>query len=64
MLQAYESERYLRAARITLTSRIFVHVCHAARQPARPCNLLAGLRDPENFFEVDWIYKGIDLNAA
>jgi salicylate hydroxylase len=64
VLQAYESERYLRAARITLTSRFFGHVCHAAGGARDLRNHLGGLRGPENFFEVDWIYRGIDLDAA
>lgn len=64
VLQAYEAERYLRAARITLTSRFFGHVCHAAGGARDLRNHLAAQRGPENFFEVDWIYKGIDLNAA
>jgi salicylate hydroxylase len=60
-LQAYEDERYLRAARITLTSRFFGHVCHAGGGARDLRNHLAGQRDPENFFEVDWIYRGIKL---
>jgi len=60
-LQAYESERYLRGARVTLTSRFFGHVCHAAGGARDLRNHLAGQRDPENCFEVDWIYRGIRL---
>jgi salicylate hydroxylase len=58
-LQAYEAERYLRAARITLTSRFFGHVCHAGGGARDLRNHLAAQRGPENFFEVDWIYRGI-----
>jgi salicylate hydroxylase len=64
VLQAYEAERYLRAARVTLTSRFFGHVCHAAGGARDLRNHLASQRGPEYFYEVDWIYRGIDLNAA
>lgn len=60
-LQLYESERYLRAARVTLTSRFFGHVCHAGGGARDLRNHLAGQRGDENFFEVDWIYRGIDV---
>ncbi|MDB5807675.1 MAG: 3-hydroxybenzoate-6-hydroxylase [Betaproteobacteria bacterium] len=60
-LQAYEEARYLRAARITLTSRFFGHVCHAGGGARDLRNHLAGQRGPENFFEVDWIYRGIEV---
>jgi len=59
-LQAYETERYLRAARITLTSRFFGHVCHAGGGARDLRNHLAAQRGTENFFEVDWIYRGIE----
>jgi salicylate hydroxylase len=61
VLQQYEAERYLRAARITLTSRFFGHVCHAGGGARDLRNYLAGQRGPENFFEVDWIYRGITV---
>ena len=60
-LQLYESERYLRAARITLTSRFFGHVCHAGGGARDLRNHLAGQRGDENFYEVDWIYRGIKV---
>ena len=62
-LRLYESERYLRAARITLTSRFFGHVCHAGGGTRDLRNHLAGQRGNENFFEVDWIYRGITVAA-
>ncbi len=62
-LQLYESERYLRAARITLTSRFFGHVCHAGGGARDLRNHLAGQRGDQNFFEVDWIYRGINVAA-
>ena len=60
-LQLYESERYLRAARITLTSRFFGHVCHAGGGARDLRNHLASQRGEEYFYEVDWIYRGIEV---
>lgn len=60
-LQLYESERYLRAARITLTSRFFGQVCHAGGGARDLRNHLASQRGDEYFYEVDWIYRGIDV---
>ena len=60
-LQAYEAERYLRAARITLTSRFFGQVCHAGGGARDLRNHLGAQRGAENFFEVDWIYRGIGV---
>ncbi len=62
-LQLYESERYLRAARITLTSRFFGQVCHAAGGARDVRNHLAAKRGAEYFYEVDWIYRGISMAA-
>ena len=62
-LQLYESERYLRTARITLTSRFFGHVCHAGGGARDLRNHLAAPRGSEYFYEVDWIYRGIDAAA-
>ena len=61
VLHDYEAERYLRAARVTLTSRFFGHVCHAGGGARDLRNHLAAQRGPENFFEVDWIYRGIEV---
>ncbi len=60
-LLAYERERYLRTARVTITSRIFGDIIHC-RGAARDLrnHLLEG-RDPENPWEVDWLYRGIQI---
>jgi salicylate hydroxylase len=60
-LLAYERERYLRTARVTITSRIFGDIIHC-RGAARDLrnHLLAG-RDPGNPWEVDWLYRGIQI---
>ena len=36
-------------------------VCHAGGGARDLRNHLAGQRGPENFFEVDWIYRGITV---
>jgi salicylate hydroxylase len=60
---AYQRERMNRTARVVLSSRFFgeyIHVDGGARELR---NELARSRDPENPWEVDWLYKGIDVNA-
>lgn len=56
---AYQSERYLRTARVQLSARFFgqyMHVDGAARELR---NDLALRRDPDNCWEIDWLYRGI-----
>lgn len=60
---AYQRERMNRTARVVLSSRFFgeyIHVDGGARELR---NELANGRDPDNPWEVDWLYKGIDINA-
>ena len=60
---AYQSERMNRSARVVLSSRFFgeyIHVDGGARELR---NELARGRDPDNPWEVDWLYKGIDVNG-
>jgi 2-polyprenyl-6-methoxyphenol hydroxylase-like FAD-dependent oxidoreductase len=60
---AYQRERMNRTARVVLSSRFFgeyIHVDGGARELR---NELARGRDPDNPWEVDWLYKGIDINA-
>ena len=59
---AYQRERMNRTARVVLSSRFFgeyIHVDGGARELR---NELARARDPDNPWEVDWLYKGIDIN--
>ena len=59
---AYQRERMNRTARVVLSSRFFgeyIHVDGGARELR---NELARGRDPDNPWEVDWLYKGIDVN--
>ena len=59
---AYQRERMNRTARVVLSSRFFgeyIHVDGGARELR---NELARGRDPDHAWEVDWLYKGIDVN--
>jgi 2-polyprenyl-6-methoxyphenol hydroxylase-like FAD-dependent oxidoreductase len=59
---AYQRERMNRSARVVLSSRFFgeyIHVDGGARELR---NELARGRDPDNPWEVDWLYKGIEVN--
>jgi salicylate hydroxylase len=61
---AYQRERMNRTARVVLSSRFFgeyIHVDGGARELR---NELAHARDPDNPWEVDWLYKGIEVNAG
>lgn len=61
---AYQRERMNRTARVVLSSRFFgeyIHVDGGARELR---NELARGRDPDNPWEVDWLYKGIDVNPG
>jgi len=59
---AYQRERMNRSARVVLSSRFFgeyIHVDGGARELR---NELARGRDPDNPWEVDWLYKGIEVS--
>ena len=60
-LRAYELERYLRTARVTITSRIFGDIIHANGGARDLRNHLLAQRTPETFWEVDWLYRGIEV---
>jgi len=59
-LAAYEKERYLRAIRVPITSRIFGDIIHADGGARDLRNHLLSQRTPETFWEVDWLYRGIE----
>jgi salicylate hydroxylase len=59
-LQAYETQRYLRTARVTITSRIFGDIIHADGGARDLRNHLLAQRTPETFWEIDWLYRGIE----
>jgi salicylate hydroxylase len=60
---AYQRERMNRSARVVLSSRFFgeyIHVDGGARELR---NDLARGRDPDNPWEVDWLYRGIEVDG-
>jgi salicylate hydroxylase len=59
-LLAYESERYLRGARVTVTARIFGAIIHCDGGSRDLRNHLLEQRTPETFWEIDWLYRGIE----
>jgi len=59
-LQVYERERYLRTARVTITSRIFGDIIHADGGSRDLRNHLLAQRMPDTFWEIDWLYRGIE----
>jgi salicylate hydroxylase len=59
-LQAYEQERYLRAIRVPITSRIFGGILHCDGGTRDLRNHLLSQRAPDTSWEFDWLYKGIE----
>ncbi len=60
-LVTYNEARYLRTARVQLTSRIFGDIIHTRGGARDLRNHLMAQRTPETFTEVDWLYKGIEV---
>jgi 3-hydroxybenzoate 6-monooxygenase len=58
-LTAYAAERYIRTTRIVITSRIFGEIFHAKGGGRDLRNYLMSQRDPDNYWECEWIYRGI-----
>jgi len=59
-LLSYENERYLRGARVTVTARLFGAIIHCDQGTRDLRNHLLAQRTPETFWEVDWLYRGIE----
>lgn len=60
---AYQRERMNRTARVTLSSRFFGDYIHADGGARELRNELARRRDPDNPWEVDWLYRGIEVDG-
>ena len=60
---AYQRERLNRTARVVLSSRFFGEWFHVGGGARELRNELALRRDPDNPWEADWLYKGIDANG-
>ena len=57
---AYQRERLNRTARVVLSSRFFGEWFHVGGGARELRNELALQRDPENPWEADWLYRGIE----
>jgi salicylate hydroxylase len=60
-LTAYEKERYLRTARVQITARIFGDIIHCGGGARDLRNHLLEQRAPGSSWEVDWLYRGIEI---
>jgi len=60
---AYQHERMNRTARVVLSSRFFGEWFHVDGGARELRNELARGRDPDNPWEADWLYKGIEVNG-
>ena len=60
---AYQHERLNRTARVVLSSRFFGEWFHVGGGARELRNELALRRDPDNPWEADWLYKGIEVDG-
>ena len=60
-LLAYENDRFYRPARVTLTSRLFGQIMHSSGGARELRNHICARRDPDFPLEVDWLYRGIEV---
>ena len=58
---AYQQERFFRTARVQITARVFGDIIHADGGARELRNHLCAQRDPDFPYEVDWLYRGIDV---
>jgi 3-hydroxybenzoate 6-monooxygenase len=60
---AYQRERMDRSARVVLSSRFFGEYIHADGGARALRNALARGRDVDHPWEVDWLYRGIEVDG-
>lgn len=60
---AYQRERLNRTARVVLSSRFFGEYFHVDGGARELRNELARRRDPEQPWEIDWLYRGIEVDG-
>jgi len=58
---AYQEERFFRTARVQLSARFFGEYIHVSGGARELRNHLAAQRDPDNCWEADWLYRGIEI---
>lgn len=61
---AYQRARMNRTARVVLSSRFFGEYFHVDGGARELRNELARGRDPENPWEIDWLYRGIEVDGG
>ncbi len=61
---AYQGERMNRTARVVLSSRFFGEYFHADGGARELRNALARQRNPEDCWEADWLYRGIEVDGS
>jgi salicylate hydroxylase len=59
----YQRSRMNRTARVVLSSRFFGEYIHADGGARELRNELARRRDPDHPWEVDWLYRGIEVDG-
>jgi 2-polyprenyl-6-methoxyphenol hydroxylase-like FAD-dependent oxidoreductase len=59
---AYQGRRLNRTARVVLSARLFGEICHAAQGARLLRNELLSSRLPDQPWESDWLYHGIELD--
>jgi len=60
---AYQRSRMNRTARVVLSSRFFGEYFHVDGGARELRNELARQRDPDNPWEADWLYRGIEVDG-
>ena len=60
---AYQRERMNRTARVVLSSRFFGEYIHSDGGARELRNELARGRDPDHPWEIDWLYRGIEVDG-
>ena len=62
--KAYQQSRYLRTARVQLTSRFYGDVYHAENVTAELRQMMLGGRDPESAYAgMEWLYNGVSSHG-
>lgn len=59
---AYQGRRMNRTARVVLSARFFAEVCHAGGGARLLRNELLGKRSPDDPWEADWLYRGVEVD--
>ena len=59
---AYQGRRMNRTARVVVSARFFAEVCHAGGGARLLRNEVLGMRSPDDPWEADWLYRGIEVD--